>query len=389
MVADGDAVRFAWRVLATAAARATTAALIFGFLGWKSVGLGRRDPGASIAVRRAALRGRTDLPGPDLGTIGRSSFSTAPDAEPPFALPQREHRHHRPVRGPVSGSLGIYASSTRLQLLGGIMNQAATGSSTDGSSALPRRRRTPEGDRLAPFRARWRSVGLLSLALIAAAAEALPRSSVPAHPIFRLSLFGLAVADPLDRVCRSLRSTPLPLSAREASGTAMTPPRPLRSAGLLALGPGRRGVGFFAFVIAAGACSAAALGSAFSTSPPAPLTALYSHCEGSPDAALPHHPAAGARRVRPGLVLPGRRARRLSGPAPSAVARSACCSGCSAAISCILRGAGLVSMLRRPLALRRLSPSWGAIVVEVACWLCSPHHRRAPTLTSSGPSSSG
>ena len=131
--------------------------------------------------------------------------------------------------------LGIYASSTRLQLLGGIMNQAAT------RIFYPRFFRAAVGG-AAPLKALTRAVagrmalvGLLSFALIATAAQALPLVLGPAYADLRGIAAGLAVSSPFI----ALQYPPadaLTASGRQALRTAIYLTAAAASAGLLALG---------------------------------------------------------------------------------------------------------------------------------------------------------
>ena len=131
--------------------------------------------------------------------------------------------------------LGIYASSTRLLLLGGIMNQAAT------RIFYPRFFRAAAGGS-APLRALTRDVagkmaliGLLSLALIATAAQALSLILGPAYSDLPRIAAGLAAASPF----MALQYPPadaLTATGRQALRTAIYLASAAGSAGLLAVG---------------------------------------------------------------------------------------------------------------------------------------------------------
>jgi O-antigen/teichoic acid export membrane protein len=261
MVAHGDAVRSGLVRLATAAARALTATLVFGLLGRSSASLWACATLAqSIALAAALLFAVARIyPAAILG-IDRQIVR--------FGLLLMLNNLSRSLNGNIDRiilssilapvPLGIYASSTRLQLLGGIMNQAAT------RIFYPRFFRAAAGG-AAPLRELTRAVagrmalvGLLSLALIAAAAQALPLILGPAYSALPRIATGLAVASPFI----ALQYPPadaLTASGRQALRTAIYLAAAAASAGLLAFGALLAGVwgAVVAFVLVQVALAAA------------------------------------------------------------------------------------------------------------------------------------
>jgi O-antigen/teichoic acid export membrane protein len=261
MVAQGDAVRSGLVRLATAAVRAATAAVVFGVLGsgspavWAGATLaqsvvlaaalllavGRLYPAARLGVGREGVRFGLLLMLSNLarslgGNIDRIVLSV--------------------VLSPVA--LGLYASSTRLQLLGGVMNQAATRifyprffrAAAAGAAPLAALTRAVAG--------RMALVGLLSFALIAGAAQLLPVVLGPAFSDLPRIAAGLAAAGPFI----ALQYPPadaLTASGRQGLRTAIVLTAAAASAGLLALGALLAGIGgaVVAFVLAQAALAGA------------------------------------------------------------------------------------------------------------------------------------
>ncbi len=238
LVAHGAAVGASLVRLGTAAARAVVAVVVFGIAGsadprvWAAAACGQ-----SVAAAVALMVGVGVLYGRPRGGVDREALG--------FGFLLMLNQIARSLNGNVDrvvlagvlapAAFGVYASAARLQLVGAILNQAAT------RLAYPRFFRAAEhgpaalGALTRGVAGRMAGVGLLALALTAAAAQGLPLVLGPAYAGLTGLATGLACACPFVAL-QYPAADALTASGRQGLRTLLYGLGALASGGLLALG---------------------------------------------------------------------------------------------------------------------------------------------------------
>lgn len=263
LVAHGRPVGASLVRLAAVGARAAAAIVVFGLCAggvrlWAAATCVQSLATAALLLAVVSRRHGRPQGGPDRGVLG-------------FGLLMMLNQLARAVNGNVDrvvlatvlapAALGVYASASRLQLVGAILNQAAT------RLTYPRFFRAADAGGLAGLTRRAAGlmalVGLLALALTAAAAQALPLVLGPAYAGLAPLATGLALACPFV----ALQYPPadaLTAAGRQGLRTLLYALAALASAGLLVAGASAAGAaGAVAGFVAAQALLAGALWVAF------------------------------------------------------------------------------------------------------------------------------
>lgn len=263
-VAHGAPVGAGLVRLAAVAARAAAAAAVFGLAAatdpavWAAAASAQALLTAALVLAVVGRRYGRPRGGPDRAQLG-------------FGLLLMLNQLTRALNGNLDrivlapilapAALGVYASATRLQLLGALLNQAAT------RLTYPRFFRAPERHRLAATTRAAAGlmalVGLLALVLTATAAQVLPFVLGPAYAGLAPLATGLALACPLV----ALQYPPadaLTAAGRQGLRTLLYAVAAVASAALLVVGADAAGAaGAVAGFVAAQALLAAALWAAF------------------------------------------------------------------------------------------------------------------------------